>query len=79
MKKKKLKKIIKRLDELLDEIEKITKENPTIPSDPLKDYPKPPQLGRITKCSLCGLELAGIMGYVCTNIDCPTFVQPRCF
>jgi len=29
-------------------------------------------------CSRCGISLDGVMGYVCNNKDCPTFLQVTC-
>ncbi len=34
----------------------------------------PPSVSKST-CSRCGLELSGVMGYVCTNTQCPTFTR----
>lgn len=28
------------------------------------------------KCSLCGLDLSGVMGYCCPNLKCPTGLGP---
>ncbi len=28
------------------------------------------------KCSLCGLNLSGVMGYCCPNLKCPTGLGP---
>jgi hypothetical protein len=30
----------------------------------------------ISKCSLCGLDLSGVMGYCCPNLKCPTGLGP---
>jgi hypothetical protein len=49
---------------------------------PTKDNPKPwpapftpnPWPG-VLSCSKCGISLEGVMGYVCTDRQCPTFVH----
>lgn len=30
----------------------------------------------VNKCALCGLELKGVMGYVCSQPNCPTGLAP---
>jgi hypothetical protein len=34
------------------------------------------QIPNISKCSLCGLDLSGVMGYCCPNLKCPTGLGP---
>jgi hypothetical protein len=29
-----------------------------------------------TKCQKCGMEFKGVMGYVCADTHCPTFMKP---
>ena len=29
-------------------------------------------------CSRCGISLEGVMGYVCSDSHCPTFIKPTC-
>jgi hypothetical protein len=29
-------------------------------------------------CPKCGIKISGVMGYVCTSINCPTFPQVTC-
>lgn len=31
----------------------------------------------VNNCSKCGLELKGVMGYVCSHFECPTGMGPR--
>ena len=58
----------------LEEIERALGIKPT-PTPPLL----PPQVPLTTAtCSRCGLKLDGVMGYVCPQIDCPTFLNARC-
>ena len=30
------------------------------------------------QCSKCGMKLSGVMGYVCADNDCPTFLKATC-
>jgi len=34
------------------------------------------EIPNIDKCSLCGLDLSGVMGYCCPNLKCPTGLGP---
>lgn len=34
------------------------------------------EIPNIGKCSLCGLDLSGVMGYCCPNLKCPTGLGP---
>lgn len=36
-----------------------------------------PYIG-VTRCQKCGLELNRVMGYVCSDQHCPTFMRPWC-
>lgn len=38
---------------------------------PTENYPKP-------QCSKCGIALSGVMGYVCNDMNCPTFMKVTC-
>lgn len=38
---------------------------------PTEDDPKP-------KCSKCGISLGGVLGYVCSDSKCPTFMKATC-
>ncbi len=38
---------------------------------PTEDDPKP-------KCQKCGIGLSGVMGYVCNDAQCPTFMKVTC-
>jgi hypothetical protein len=42
---------------------------PSIPGDPAYIEPN--------KCSKCGITLHPVMGYVCSQNDCPTGMGPR--
>lgn len=49
---------------------------PTTPMTPYKgEFPwtpdNTPKWNEVSKCSKCGIELKGAMGYVCTNYPCP--------
>lgn len=56
----------------LDEIEmKINRIPPVYPINPNPD----PNYWASTKCSKCGMEWKGAMGYVCPSTDCP--IQPK--
>jgi|SanBayMetagenome_1026888.scaffolds.fasta_scaffold48864_2 hypothetical protein len=52
--------------------------------DDLHKLPKPqPRLddyifGAKEKCPKCGISLSGVMGYVCSSPNCPTFPQVTC-
>ena len=38
---------------------------------PTQNDPKP-------KCQKCGIALSGVMGYVCSDNNCPTFMKATC-
>jgi hypothetical protein len=52
--------------------------------DDLHNLPKPlPRLddyifGAKEKCTKCGIKISGVMGYVCSSPNCPTFPQVTC-
>lgn len=55
----------------------LKKDEPVQPA-PYVPYPPndiDPYMG-ITKCSKCGMEFRGPVGYVCADIHCPTFLKP---
>lgn len=72
------------LQEILEQIkqlnEKLDRMNlPQLPPWPLPQpgpQPLPNQQFKQT-CQKCGISLAGVMGYVCTDYNCPTFLQVR--
>ena len=43
-------------------------------------YTRPYEPLDMTKdnCPKCGIKISGVMGYVCTSINCPTFPQVTC-
>ncbi len=43
-----------------------------IPFTPIVPHPV------ISKCGKCGLELSQVMGYVCSEPECPTGLGPTC-
>lgn len=48
----------------------------TAPVIPTWPNPMPCQdmkFGTSTNCSKCGINLTGVMGYVCSDMNCPTF------
>lgn len=44
---------------------------------PMQPWALPP-MGTKPICSKCGMELSGVMGYVCPAQDCPTFAKVTC-
>lgn len=57
----------------LDNIEKTIRDI-TIPTAPLAPSPYILQ----NSCTKCGMSLEGVMGYVCNDRDCPTFMKVTC-
>ena len=43
---------------------------------PTTDNPNP--YPRVRSCSRCGINLTGVMGYVCSDQHCPTFMKVTC-
>ena len=66
MKKKDLLKRIEELERRISNLERI----PSLPTVPVT--------ATLGKCSLCGMDLYGVMGYVCSNPYCPTFTKTTC-
>jgi hypothetical protein len=54
---------------------------PFVPPHPPYKYDPPvwpgPTLSKKT-CSKCGMSLDGVMGYVCGDNNCPTFLKVTC-
>lgn len=53
----------------------------TLPKDDPNTFtwpvnPATPAPWKTDRCSKCGLEIKGVMGYVCPNMDCPTGMGP---
>lgn len=63
MRKKELLKRNEELKRLISDLERI----PSLKKDPVTET--------LGKCSLCGMDLYGVMGYVCMNNNCPTFIK----
>jgi len=64
-----------------------TKDNPFPYPQPLPTpFPRPmpttpptqPVWPGVRSCSKCGISLEGVMGYVCGDINCPTFMKVTC-
>ena len=52
---------------------------PAIPPykhDPSAPWPSVPTIGK--SCPKCGISLDGVMGYVCGDTNCPTFLKVTC-
>lgn len=45
---------------------------------PVKDFYTYPKSTMPPKCSRCGINLTGAMGYVCNDAQCPTFARITC-
>jgi len=43
-----------------------------------KDLYTYPKSDMPTKCSRCGINLTGVMGFVCSDAQCPTFPRITC-
>lgn len=41
-------------------------------------YVPQPNLSVTETCPKCGIRLNGVMGYVCSSINCPTYYQTTC-
>lgn len=82
----KLDKMLEKLDRIIDLLPR--EKTPYVPTYPPNPYPPEPVpswpttpfpyggIGRT--CSKCGLRLDQVMGYVCGDTYCPTFVKPTC-
>jgi hypothetical protein len=52
---------------------------PQPPVSPIvPQFPDPPGFTEKPRCSKCGMQLDGVMGYVCGDIHCPTFPKVTC-
>lgn len=67
--------IHKKMDRIIDMLDLLKKEREL--STPIypPTYPRPDVLQQPFKCSRCGLRLDQVMGYVCNDSQCPTFVR----
>lgn len=74
------------LDEIPQKLDKIihlleilvARSEPTVPQVP-KLPPIPPVVPSVsdkTTCSLCHMEFSGVMGYVCSQPNCPMSLGP---
>lgn len=68
---------------LIDAIEKFKKQNPVQPPPfprPPYDYnPLYPEVNSAKpQCRKCGMQLDKVMGYVCGDVHCPTFMKATC-
>jgi hypothetical protein len=59
-------------------IQHLLKKDEPNPIPPYVPYPRDSIPTPPTKCSKCGLELNRVMGYVCSDQHCPTFMRPWC-
>ena len=41
-------------------------------------FPDPPGLSEKPRCKKCGMQLESVMGYVCGDTHCPTFLKATC-
>ena len=64
-----------RLDKILEKLDRIIDLLPREKSPYIPTYPGPDVLQQPFKCSRCGLRLDQVMGYVCNDSQCPTFVR----
>jgi hypothetical protein len=67
-----LDKILEKLDRIIDLLPK--EKSPCVPTYP-PTYPGPNVLQQPLKCLECGIRLDQVMGYVCNNSQCPTYVR----
>lgn len=72
----KLNEILRRLEQ----IEKSILDQPVVqyPSYPYPTTPFPPPYIPSNSCAKCGIALEGVMGYVCSDKNCPTFMKVTC-
>lgn len=78
--------ILQKLDEIMKRLDKIEK---TIGNDPHEygdtpssppinpfDIPYPKKFDDMSyRCSACGQRFEGLVGYVCSRLDCPMFTR----
>lgn len=70
--------ILKELREIKDRLDRLENANKLFgPFTPIPNEP-PPWLPKeaLHKCSKCGLEMKGVMGYCCPRLDCPSGMGP---
>jgi hypothetical protein len=66
------------LNEIKEELEKLQKKvERLIENDFYENMEKDLDLKGV-KCSKCNMVFEGVTGYVCSQIDCPTFFNTRC-
>ena len=58
--------VMKRLDDIEIKLNRIPVVQPSYPTTPDPSY-----FGGLTVCSKCGVEWRGVMGYACSQSDCP--------
>lgn len=44
----------------------------------LPQFPDPPGSFDKPRCPKCGMQLESVMGYVCGDTYCPTFIKATC-
>ncbi len=57
-------------------IQHLLKKDEPNPIPPHVPYPRDGIPTPPLKCSKCGMEFRGVMGYVCADNHCPTFMKP---
>lgn len=67
-----LKRQVKVLTDRVDRLEQAKQ----IPATPLSPYINPNMREWYGNCPKCGINLGQVMGYVCSNLDCPTGLGP---
>jgi hypothetical protein len=67
-------KVLKRLDEIEAKVTGLQNQPVVAPIIPTTS-PFPPTTFSETKCSKCGMVWKGVMGYVCSQTDCPVQVK----
>lgn len=51
--------------------------DPPAPVQPAPQFPDP-QVAEKPRCPKCGMQLDAVMGYVCGDLHCPTFLKAIC-